>query len=49
LQVLWALGGKVAPKEEVVDGSLRQERSWLVLLLCVEDFSEMKPSQRNCW
>jgi hypothetical protein len=49
LQVLWALGGKVEPKEEVVDGCMRQERPWLVLFLRVEDFSEMKPSQRNCW
>jgi hypothetical protein len=28
---------------------LREEGSWLVLLLRVEDFSEMKASQRNCW
>jgi hypothetical protein len=44
-----SLGGKVAPKEEVVDSCLREERSWLVLLLRVEDFSEMKASQRTCW
>jgi hypothetical protein len=49
LQVLWALVGKVAPEEEVVDSYLREERPWLVLLLRVEDFSEMKGSQRNCW
>ena len=49
LQVLWALGGKVAPEEQVVDGCLREERSWFVLLLRVEDFSEMKTSQRDRW
>jgi hypothetical protein len=40
---------KNCAEEEVVDGFLRQERPWLVLLLRVEDFSEMKSSQRNCW
>jgi hypothetical protein len=49
LQVLWALGGKVSPEEQVVDNCLREERSWLVLLLRVEDFSEMKASQRDRW
>ncbi len=49
LQVLCALGGKVSPKEEAVDSYLREERSWLVLLLCVEDFSEMKGNQWNYW
>jgi hypothetical protein len=49
LQVLGALGGKVAPKKQVVDSCLRQERPWLVLLLRVEDFSEIKAGQRNCW
>jgi hypothetical protein len=47
LQVLWALGGKVASEEEVVDSFLREERPWLVQLLRVEDFSEMKASHRN--
>ena len=41
LQVLWALEPEVAPKEQVVDGCLRKERSRFVLLLCVEDFSEI--------
>jgi hypothetical protein len=49
LQGLWALGGKVASEEQVIDGCLREERSWLVLLLRVEDFSEMKASQRDRW
>jgi hypothetical protein len=47
LQVLWALGGKVTPEEEVVDSCLSEERPWLVLLLRVEDFSEIKVGQRN--
>ncbi len=47
LQVLWARGGKVAPKEQVVDNCLREERPWLVLLLRVEDFSEIKADQGN--
>jgi hypothetical protein len=47
LQVLWVLGGKVAPEEQVVDSCLREERSWLVLLLRVEDFSEMKGNQQD--
>ena len=46
LQVLWALGGKVAPEEQVVDSCLREERSWLVLLLRVEDFGdESEPAE----
>ena len=50
LQVLWALGGKVALKKQiVVDSCLREERPRLVLLLRVEDFSEIKAGQRNCW
>ncbi len=49
LQVLGALGGKVAPKKQVVDRCLREERPWFELLLRVEDFSEIKAVQRNCW
>jgi hypothetical protein len=49
LQVLWALEPEVASKEQVVDGYLRQEKSRFVLLSCVEDFSEMKSSQRHSW
>jgi hypothetical protein len=49
LQVLGALGGKVAPQKQVVDICLREERPWLVLLLRVEDFSEIKAGQRNFW
>jgi hypothetical protein len=44
-----ALDGKVAPKEQVVDNCLREERPCLVLFLRVEDFSEIKASQRNYW
>ena len=47
MQVLWALEPEAAPKEQVVDGCLMQERLRLVLLLGVEDFSEMKESQRD--
>jgi hypothetical protein len=49
LHVLGALGGKVARKKQVVDNYLREERPWFVLLLRVEDFSEIKADQRNCW
>ncbi len=49
LQVLGELNGKVAPKKQVVDSCLREERPWLELLLRVEDFSEIKAGQWNCW
>jgi hypothetical protein len=53
LGVLEALDGKVAPKEQVVDSCLREERHWIVLLLHVEDFLEMRqiilyPRRRSC-
>jgi hypothetical protein len=47
LQVLWALEPEVAPKEQVIDGFEAGTIS-TVLLLRVEDFSEMKTSQRHC-